>query len=508
MTEQPTPGHTVRTPDADDLAGGTGPTIRVEGGAGSIDARYDDIERLGSLYAATGARLVEAAWDDKLEAADGDLLASAILSPGTFAEAEAAILDATYGPRGLVVRAATLEAQSFCFTAVVEIYRGADEARHAAIEALSYGLGYTIGSHLPELLLAGGLVYGGLHLVDPALAGMTQQQLIGYLEDHPEVVETLVNGGGGLLDGMAADPLTGPLMDALGLDGFHPDTGSAADDLGELLFGDYEGELADDYAGPVFDHEPPRDVEDLIEDLGTTAAGDVPDGVISIQALTDASGNTSYIVQLPGTDDFMAEDAVRNMGSNLNLIAGDDTAYGDAIKQAMQAAGVDPGAPVMLVGHSQGGMQAAALAADPDFGYDVTHVVTAGSPVATSGIPDHVTVLSLENTGDLVPLLDGEPNPAAAHHTTVQADVHSGSFGAHDGQNHAVDTYESIAGSVDASDDPSLQQVVESMHQQGFLAGDGEPVQSQTHTFQTQLGDQVRPGDIHDPAAMLGHLVS
>ena len=36
-------------------------------------------------------------------------------------------------------------------------------------------------------------------------------------------------------------------MDALGLDGFHPDTGSAADDLGELLFGDYEGDLNDGY---------------------------------------------------------------------------------------------------------------------------------------------------------------------------------------------------------------------------------------------------------------------
>ena len=103
------------------------------------------------------SRLVEAAWDDKLEAADGDLLASAILSPDSFAAAEAAILDATYGPRGLVVRAATIEAQSFCFVGVVEIYRAADELRHAAIETLSYGLGYVIGVNLPAVLLAGGV---------------------------------------------------------------------------------------------------------------------------------------------------------------------------------------------------------------------------------------------------------------------------------------------------------------------------------------------------------------
>ena len=507
MADQPVPGRTVRTPDADDLTGGTGPAIRVEGGAGSIDATYDDIDRLGELYATAGGRLAQAGWDDKFEAADADLLASAVLSPDTFAAAEAAILDATYGPRGLVARAGMLEAQSFCFGAVVEIYRGADEARHAALEALSYGLGYTVGQQLPTLVLAGGLAFGGLYLVDPELAGMTDDELVAFLEDHPEVVETLVNGGGGLLDGMSANPLTGPVMAALGLGGFHPDAGSAADDLGELLFGDYEGDLDDDYTGPVFDHEPPRDVEDLIEDLGTTAAGDVPDGVISIQAVTDADGTTSYIVQLPGTDDFMSDHAIRNMGSNLNLIAGDDTAYGDAIGQAMRAAGVDREAPVMLVGHSQGGMQAAALAADPDFGYDVTHVVTAGAPVATSGVPDDVTVLSLENTGDLVPLLDGEPNPATAHHTTVQADVHSGSFGAHDGQNHAVDTYESIAKSVDASSDPSLEAVVDSMREQGFLADAGEPVRSQTHTYQTQLGEQLRPADLRNPAALPGNLL-
>jgi len=499
--------HADRSADSDD-ATPTSLELTVSGGANGIDAKYDDMERLGRLYGDTGGRLVEAAWDDKLEAADGDLLASAILSPDSFAEAEAAILDATYGPRGLIVRAATIEAQSLCFVGVVEIYRAADDARAAAADALHYGFGYVVGYHLPGIALVGGLTYGALHLIDPALAEMTQEELIEYLEDHPEVLQTLVNGGGGLLDGMGANPLTGPLMDALGLDGFHPDTGSAADDLGALLFGDYEGDLNDAYDGPMFDHEPPRDLEDLMEDLGTTAAGDIPDGVISIQQITDADGNVNYVVQLPGTDDFMSEDAVRNMGSNLNLIAGDSTAYGDAVAQAMADAGVPGDAPVMLVGHSQGGMQAAALAADPDFGYHVTHVVTAGSPVATSGVPDDVTMVSLENTGDVVPLLDGEENPDGAQHTTVQADVHSGSFGAADGQNHALSTYEQIASAADASADPSIQQAIDSMHEQGFLADDGETVQSQTYTYQTQQGEQIRPAEIRDPLAMFGNLVS
>ncbi|MFC4783155.1 PGAP1-like alpha/beta domain-containing protein [Nocardioides sp. MAHUQ-72] len=464
------------------------PDVTVSGGAGGIDARYDDIERLGRLYGDTGAWLLEAAWDDKLEAADGDLLASAILSPGTFAAAEGAIVDATYGPRGLVARALVIEAESFCFVAVVEVYRSADELRHGVIEALSYGLGFVVGVDLPGVLVLGGIVYGGLHL-----SGVSNEEMIAFLEDHPEIAQTLVNGGGGLLDGMSVNPLTAPLMDLLGLDGFHPDTGSAADDLGDLLFGDHAGDLNDDYPSTEFQDaiDAPHDVQDVVDDLGVVATG-TPHGVINVQQVVGPDGSVRYIVQLPGTDEFLDEHAIRNMGSNLDLIAGDSTAYADAIRQAMEAAHVPHDAPVMLVGHSQGGMQAAALAGDPDFEYHVTHVVTAGSPVATSGIPDHVQVLSLENTGDVVPLLDGEANPATAHHTTVQADLHSGSFGAGPGQNHSLSTYSQIAGAVDASDDPSVQHFVESLQQQGFLDG----TTSSSTSFQTQQGDQVRPAGL------------
>lgn len=484
-----------------DEAGGL-PAIRVSGGAAGIDARFDDIQRLGRLYGETGGRLVQMAWDDKLEAADGDLIASAVLSPDSFATAEAAIVDATFGPRGLVVRAATIEAQSLCFVACVEIYRSADEARSAAVETLHYGLGFVVGVHLPSVLLAGGLAYGALRLT-----GVSDTDLAAQLEDHPELLETLVGGGGGLLDGMSANPLTAPLMGALGLEAFHPDTGAAAADLGDLLFGDYAGDLVADYPLDVFAYDAPHDLGDLVDDLSQPAGDAVPNGVISIQQLTDAEGDVSYVVHLPGTDDFVADDEIRNMGSNLDLIAGDDTAYGDAIRQALSAAGVAPDEPVMLVGHSQGGMQAAGLAADPEFGYHVTHVVTAGSPVATSGIPDDVSVLSFENTGDIVPLLDGGSNPAEAHHVTVQADVHSGSLGAEPGQNHSLSVYGDIADAADASDDPSIAAVVETMRAQGFLATDGEQVRSVTLSYQTQQGELLRPAEIRNPLTMAGNLL-
>lgn len=490
--------NTSRTPDHDDFAGTAGPAIRVSGGAGGIQARYDDIRALGRVYASIGPTLLGYAWEDKREAMDADLLASAVLSPETFAAAEEAIVKATYGPQGLVARATVIEAQALAFVAVVEFYELAEEARSGAIEALHYGFGFSLGFMLPgaAVLTAGTLLANPTLTLALGLTAGTQgdevlEELSSHLEDHPEAMEMIVGGGGGLLDGLGANPITGPLMGLLGLGGFHPDTGAAAGDLGDLLFQDHEGTLNPDYDGPTLAHEPPRDVEDLLEDLGTTAGQDLPNGVISIQTITQPDGSVSHIVQLPGTDDFFAQDEIRNMGSNLNLIAGESTAYGQAIQQAMQEAGVGPNDPVMLVGHSQGGMQAAALAADPSFGYDVTHVVTAGSPVATAGVPDDVQVLSLENTGDVVPLLDGQENDADAHHTTVHADIHSGSFGAGDGQNHSMSTYESIASSVDSSTEPSLQQVVGSMHDEGFLSGPGAQVTSTTQTFQTVLGDQL-----------------
>jgi pimeloyl-ACP methyl ester carboxylesterase len=65
----------------------------------------------------------------------------------------------------------------------------------------------------------------------------------------------------------------------------------------------------------------------------------------------------------------------------------------------------------MLVGHSQGGIAAMNLAADPH--WHVTDIVTAGSPVGNKRVPPGTRVLRVENRGDPVPLLDGDREPGA-----------------------------------------------------------------------------------------------
>jgi pimeloyl-ACP methyl ester carboxylesterase len=135
----------------------------------------------------------------------------------------------------------------------------------------------------------------------------------------------------------------------------------------------------------------------------------------------------------------------------------------------------------MLIGHSQGGMVAAQAAHDTGtggFNYNVTHVLTAGSPVARYDIPGHVQVMALENSHDITPHLDAADNPDRPNFTTVTFDSQLGNIGV----NHGTGTaYMPAALSLDASTDPS---VTAYRHSAGaFLStgGGGTTMQAQVY---------------------------
>ena len=132
---------------------------------------------------------------------------------------------------------------------------------------------------------------------------------------------------------------------------------------------------------------------------------------------TDANGNprTAYIVNVPGTDglgefpgSITGSDNPFDNTSNLELQAGERSASMEAVEAAMREAGIPPGAPVLLNGHSQGGMVTSALLQDPAFRerYNVTHMITEGSPNDSRQVPAGVNYLALEHTNDAVPKLD------------------------------------------------------------------------------------------------------
>ncbi|MGL4744978.1 MAG: hypothetical protein ACRCXL_11400, partial [Dermatophilaceae bacterium] len=88
-----------------------------------------------------------------------------------------------------------------------------------------------------------------------------------------------------------------------------------------------------------------------------------------------------------------------------------DAARGDATADGPQRSFSED--PVLLAGHHQGGILAAALASDPRFTERnrVTHVVTTGAPVGLFPVPERVQVLSVEHADDPVPAGDLTPNP-------------------------------------------------------------------------------------------------
>jgi hypothetical protein len=487
---------------------GDGRIVSVTGGAGGVDARQDDEIALGAQFQRSAAALLGEVDDIKGYLVDADVLASAVLSPGTAAGFETAVTAATIGPGSAGLVALDLEVDGVTMVAVAAAHRDVEALVAGLYQWLEYGRGYLLGAAAPLLLLGGGLSLatpGGQLLLalgytavdDPAERAALIKQLQGFIEDHPGLVEELVDSQGGLIDGLLAwaGPPGSPgwlALRELGLDPLHLSVGDAASDLSSLWFdgvpvvGDPRLLTREDLAEQLRTAEDvdamlraPGSVRDLLNHLRLT--NDARPGEIDIQEITtigpDGRPITRYAVYLPGTDTWnlpgQQTSDVRDLGANIRLVGGIDTAYMDGIEQAMRASGVPDGADVMLVGHSQGGMTAAALAADDDFShrYDVSHVVTAGAPTAqVPSIPSHTQVLSLENTGDVVPLLDGESNPDQDNRTTVRFDGRTGSVGG----NHDLGVYTRGGAAVDraAATDPSLGAYVDSLRADGYLDAD------------------------------------
>lgn len=146
-------------------------------------------------------------------------------------------------------------------------------------------------------------------------------------------------------------------------------------------------------------------------------------GTIGIQEYRDAEGRRSWLVLVPGTDGrpdspFGWEQNVELMSSSPSRRMRADSAR--MVSEAMRRAGIGRDEPVVLAGHSQGGIAAAAIASDMTGSFAVRHVVTAGSPIANHPVPRDVSVTSIEIDDELVAALDGAPNPTGPNRVTIR----------------------------------------------------------------------------------------
>ena len=479
---------TLTPPEDPGVPASLPPITGVIGGVRGTAATHATVLALAASYDRAGDRMRGWAAHAGRLAADPGLLATAPLSPLTFTAAEAAVLEAATGVHGVLLSSIAYEADAVAVRAAVRAFDECDQLVADTMHALDYDVGRCVGTTVatvaPALLATAAvalplLVEVGPHLPAPArrrLAadlGLASDAAQEAVDRRPALLQHVVDGSGGLLDGLLSGA-TGPA----GVTTYHPTVARAAGDLALLYAPEGSPRVVrrPDLAVPLA-HTTPRCVADLMRHLDQTNALSTPDrpddqGTLEIQTLRAADGTVRRVVYLPGTDDLAtlpwSHDAdVRDLPTDLRLIAGRPTTYAAGIEHAMLGAGIRPGEPVLLVGHSQGGMEAAALVASGS-PFHVAAVVTAGSPIAqVHGYPPGTQVLSLENRGDVVPLLDGADNPDSVRHVTVQFDDHETSIAA----DHAIAHYVRGAESVDVSLDPSVRAQVESLHRQGFLSG-------------------------------------
>lgn len=437
-----------------------GEDYTVVGGSHGIEADLEDMDHTGSRIRHTGWEAGDQAVATHSFLVDPNLLSSVVLAPGTFGSFEATLLGALDGPRGLSANAVRMTASGTFMQAKAKAYAATDRALEYTqdvqqhLQGMSFGVSLAVAP-VPTALVAGGELWGEGFFDDPER----------WAVEHPDDVEEIVASAPGFIDlflpgtGFPGDAQEGAALLALLYDQSGTDP---------VTDGPYETPASADLGAAM------KKLEVYADDVDQFKIEQVGEGADAV-----------YNVYLPGTKEFdspFAESGiVQNMGTNLAGVGGADNAYEQAVVAALEQMGVPPDAPLNFMGHSQGGIIAARLAqklTDPSSGlpqYDVTSVVTAGSPVDSIDLPENVQMLSLVNEYDVVPRLDGEHYDDHSNHTTIVTEVQNGTA---TGNHLMKDVYTEMAADLTTSEDPAVR---DALSPSSAFWGDGP---STTWSFQ------------------------
>lgn len=143
-----------------------------------------------------------------------------------------------------------------------------------------------------------------------------------------------------------------------------------------------------------------------------------PASSVRIQAFSEGPGR-ALVVFIPGTQNFgLTGSNPLNISSNLGVFSGAGAPSQTAVVAALKEAGAGANDRVIFVGHSQGGMIAANLAATKQ-DYSVSGVITLGSPVSHINLA--VPTISIQHQQDPIPLLSGSTNPMTENWVTISS---------------------------------------------------------------------------------------
>ncbi|KRE35940.1 hypothetical protein ASG73_14800 [Janibacter sp. Soil728] len=452
--------------------------IEVTGGVAGLSVGLAELEDSAHRLRGIGTQLTEIAVSVASVATEPRLVLAGVLAPRELMAVELALLGCS-GASGVAGAAADVVATSLATTTAVRTYRAGEGAAEALTDGIATAAGRWVGRSAGPVLLGAGVVVAPVAAAvlsvpagrDAALAvGLgLGREVDEILFDHPWLVPVAADGLDGLVLGLGEGvPALGVLMARRsGRAGASYPPRTQEEALAVVL-ATTRGVMLDESSKDVrlTAHAPrvgvaPRGVGDLVTGDGPTSGG----SRVRVSGIPQPDGSWTWVVDVPGTQTFdpRAGSNPYDMTSNILLAAGQRTrtmqAVVDAVEDARRRTG-DTGPPrVMVTGHSQGGLTAAALAADPAFRarLGITHVVTSAAPVARLDIPQDVSVLSLEHTQDLVPASEGADNPDRASWVSVERSI-ADELGP-DGratQAHDNGLYADTARMVDASDDPSI----------------------------------------------------
>jgi pimeloyl-ACP methyl ester carboxylesterase len=450
-----------------------------------VTAQLTDVERAGARLHALAGELAERGRVVVGLSVDPQLQLSAPLSPTTFARAEAALAAASVGPHGLLPAATRAELLGSSALAVASAYRTADATAARAFTAGVTLTGHAVGTGLGTLLpgFVGAMAVVAViapddprrrRLPEPLrrLGGLTLR----LLAEHGAVTEAMVPIVPGFLGGLTAGvfptapgPSTTIADVAIGLGVLGAGTGLVTG--GTPWFREPGGVRVRSRPSPW--QRPPTGAGELLDRI--PASGPAK---IHVERVDGPAGRR-WVVSVPGTSDWspVAGPNPFDLTGDVRVMAGERTAAMSGVAAAMRETGVRRGEPVLLVGHSQGGLIAAALAADPAVRqeFSISHVLTSGAPVASVPVPEDVQVLSIEHSDDLVPRLDASANRDRPNWITVTAPAADGELASGERAEplaaHRLDLYRHTAERIDRSADPSLAVWREGLSP--FLAGAG-----------------------------------
>ncbi|WP_130176367.1 hypothetical protein [Cryobacterium sp. SO1] len=252
--------------------------------------------------------------------------------------------------------------------------------------------------------------------------------------------------------GPAAVPLQGPAAGSapgpLGL----PPRGPAADPTprpGNRLATEPAAGIAP--TAELAPPSPPTGFADLADRIPTEDDG----GQVRIERYGDAE-HPSWLVYIGGTVEWSPTGSTEpwDMASNVAAVAGQDAGSYRAVLQAMQAAGVQPGDPVLPVAHSQGGLIANQLVSNGDV--SAVGMLTFGAPETDLPLPDGMPAIAVEHADDIVPALG--PRAQEDQRVYVRRELFAGREvpAAETLPAHQLAGYRETARLVDVSPEPRL----------------------------------------------------